>query len=251
MNDSKSDVEPCSVCGEAPVAGSYCSGCAWQIAPEADRGPAALDWEIPEPHAPLCDRVLAQAPRVGFGPVKDRLRSLDTQPQRQFKQAGYHANTVGLSVKSARSYQRKRKHVEHTDLYDYLLFDAVVCTMAFYQAMHGFSIGERDAFVEGAVDGDIGMGPPKNMARTYRWLKDKDIATPRELARKYGAEVVTIPPRKPVRLADDGAERDNTAGAVSGSTSPAQTTLSDGGTDESESQQSPTNDAEQSGLGEW
>jgi hypothetical protein len=205
MTESNNDYDTCEVCGNRLYGeGESCTGCGWPAVPENGRG---LD-AVPEPCAPWCDRVLSRAETVGFGPVVDRLRKLDTQPQRRLNDAGYQHRRIGVSVKNLRSWKRKRKHVEDTDLYDYLVADAVTCTLAFYQARHGYALSEREAFCEAAIEGDLGLGPEENMAKTYRWFNERDLPTAEELAAERGLDVVSPEPRASLTFSPEPADAD-------------------------------------------
>lgn len=117
------------------------------------------------------DSVVDEPPIVPF------LRRFDTRPVAVLTQAGYQAEMVGVSVIGKRGWQAKRRFVDDTHLYDYLVYDAVECTLLFYQYYHGYE--NLTPFVENVRDGKH-MDCEQNMVETYLWLRD-DIEAPTEV----------------------------------------------------------------------
>jgi len=160
-----------------PEDGSSCAHCGLPFDVEpADRGLsytptvryAAFAWEAFE----NADLTAESEGIVSEPPVTAYLRRLDSRPVAVLARAGYNALNVGISVTGKRAWQRKRGYVQDTQLYDYLVRDAVECALAFWQSYRRYE--DTESFIEAALNGKFrGSDSEENVAKTFVWLRDE------------------------------------------------------------------------------
>lgn len=97
----------------------------------------------------------------------DELRSLCSETEKRLEEEGFKPSNVGVECTKSSTWKERRGEVVDTELFDFLVLDAVETHLQFYKANLGYKTD--GGLIVAVLEEGKHYSCPDNIAKSFRW----------------------------------------------------------------------------------